>query len=153
VPSYRNTKPKITWGAAFANTLNIAYPLDAARSYALRREGSEDVQDESGNEDAWVVGIDHYLEGLVRWIPRIDGVSPEGNNATGWEGATGWRAALAWLWDKNVGRYYMDASTGLYVPFYLVEPIAAPPESESNFTRRLEPFRIRSSDGTAFDGY
>lgn len=155
MPLYRGKRPQITWGTGFANTLAIAYPLDAARSYDLDREGSEYVQDESGNEDAWIVGVDYYLEGQIRWIPRETGVSPEGHSATGWESATGWAAALRWLREKNVGRWYPDIVNfpAVFTPFYLVEPLANPPVSEDDFSRRLEPFLIRSSDGTEFTGY
>jgi hypothetical protein len=108
MPNYRGVPINILWGAGFANTLTLGYPLDAAVAYSLPREGSEWVQASSGVEDAWITGHDQYLRGIVRWIPREDRLTPEGRLATGWDGPNGWRAFLEWARAKNPFRVVRD---------------------------------------------
>lgn len=152
MPNRRNLRPAIVWGDAFENILLFGYPLDEAVSYPLPREGSEQVQGDSGEEDAWDNGTDQYLEGKVRWIPRETGNTPEGVSATGWEGATGWAAFLSWARTKKVFRWAFDrGATGTYQTAYLVEP-SGRPDLENDMTRALS-LSIRASNGVAFDGY
>jgi hypothetical protein len=153
--SNRGKAFKITWGDAFANTLNCGYPLDSANAYSESRDGSIDTQYLSGVEDAWLTGVDQYLTGDVRWIPRVDITTPEGNAYTGWEGSTGWRAFLEWARAKNVFNFYPDpvGAPTTFQPCYLVEPSKGPSGLEADFTRKLSPFTIRTSDGSVFTGY
>lgn len=152
MPNYRKARPAILWGDAFANTLLFGYPLDEAMTYALPREGSEEVQGSSGIEDSWDEGTDHYIEGRARWIPRETGNTPEGVSATGWEGATGWREFLIWAWRKNVLRFVPDRDfLAVYKECYLVAPRERP-ATEIDYTRHLL-MTLRTVDGTALDGY
>lgn len=155
VPNYRGKAFKIVWGDTYANTLQAGYALDTAKSYSESRTGSETIQYVSGVEDAWVTGDDQVLEGMVRWIPRLATTTPEGVNATGWEGATGWRAFLEWARRKNVLRFYPDpvGDAATFFPCYLVEPSKGGPDNEDDFTRKLSLFRLRTSDGSVFVGY
>ena len=101
--------PAITWGAAFVNTWSIAYPVDFANHGSEPRKGSERAVGPAGGEDAWIVGTEEILEGVIIAIPIAD-LTPDnnGNNATGWDGATGVKAALEFLLDAGVGRFIPD---------------------------------------------
>lgn len=145
----RATLPKILWGAAFANTLNVAQPLDSAVSYPVPREGSEWNQGPSGVRDAWIIGDDQRLTGDVRWIPTADVASPA---ATGWDGAAGWRAFLQWARGARVFRFFPDAALAAYVEAYLIDPMQGEPGLEEDGSRSLR-ITIESADGSAFDGY
>lgn len=143
----RGTIPKITWGTSYANTLNFGYPLDSATSYSEHREGSVWDMFVSGVEDAWLWGIDYFLEGDFRWIPASSTSDPV---ATGWDGSTGVRAFLEWARQKNSFRFFPDKNSGTYLDCYLMEPMQGPPSLEDDGSRRLH-LKIRSA--TAFDGY
>lgn len=149
MPNVRLALPKILWGAAFANTLNIGYPLDNVIAGDSPRDGSETIQGPDGGEDAWTIGWDYILQGDIRWIPQTNVASPL---ATGWDGATGFRAFLQFARDKNLIRFYPDVTVGTFIDSYFVAPMQDPPPSESDGTRRLTGFRIRNVT-TAYDGY
>lgn len=143
--------PRITWGAAFVNQLDIGWPLDNAVSYPNPREGSETAKGASGLEDAWRVGQDQYLEGDIRWIPTADATVPV--VATGWDGATGFRAFLESARDKNIFRWIPDKGTpGTFFPVYLEAPMGDPPSIEGDGTRSIH-IKIRTSDDSVFTGY
>lgn len=145
---FRMALPKITWGAAFANTLAIGYPLDGVLAGSEPRAGFETAQAASGVEDSWDAGTDYVLEADVRWIPQVDTVTPA---ATGWDGTTGFRAFLEWAQRKNQIRFYPDAGGGTYLTCYLVEPLGPAGERETDGTRRV---RLKLRNGaSAFDGY
>lgn len=148
MPNFRLTIPKILWGAAFANTLNVGYRLDNVKSWDEPRQGGAVDQAPSGVEDAWTVGVDYVLEGELRWIPQTDTTTPL---ATGWNGALGVRAFLQWARDKNVVRFYPDAASGTFIDCYLVEPMKGGGEVEEDGTRRVV-FRLRNSTSN-LDGY
>lgn len=141
-------RAKITWGAAFANTLNIAYPLDDWRSYSTFREGSEFAQSFSGIEDSWITGTDYVLEATVRWIPTSNTTTPL---ATGWDGATGFQSFLEWARQKNQFRYFPDTDAGTFYLSYLVEPLDGLHELEPDGTRSVR-LKIRNTSGS-FAGY
>ena len=110
--------PKITWGASYANTLEIPFfdnPIDRPEP----RAGSEQDQGSSGIEESWLVGVDQLLDGEVRFIPTTDTADPL---ASGWDGTTGWAAFLEWAWQKNKVRWFPDRTSGTYIECYLVEP-------------------------------
>ena len=148
--------PAITWGASFANTWSIAYPIDRVNTGSKPREGSERAVSPSGVEDAWTVGTEETIEGEIIAIP-IANLTPDnnGNNATGWDGATGVKAALEWFLDAGIGRFIPDKGTmGTYVPFYIVKPdMAVAPREANDPNRRRLAFIFRSQDGTAFTGF
>ena len=144
--SVRGLKPKITWGAAFANTITFAYALDGAVVGALLRDGSEVVQLVSGVEDASVAGFDQTLTGDVRWL-----LGETAGGITGWDGTTGWAAFLEWAWAKQSFRYYPDATAGTYYSCYWAGE-AALPTLEPNGRRRVT-LTIRTADGSRFVGY
>jgi len=145
-----DTRPQITWEAAFANQLDFGYPLDNAVSYSQDREGSEWVQGPSGVEESWLLGVDDYLAADVRWIPTADTTNPV---ATGWDGATGWRAFLAWARDMaNPFRFFPDKDLGGFTLSTLVTPREGEPGLESDGTRRFR-FVIRNSAGNPYTGY
>jgi hypothetical protein len=148
----RGTRPKITWGTAFANTLTFGVQIDDALNYSLPRDGSDWVQAPSGVEDAWIAGNDQVLEARVRWVPIADTVTPVA--ATGFDGAAGWRAFLEWARDKNVFRFYPDAAQTAFLPCYLVEPITDHGQAlEKGYKHRSIALKMRTSDGSAFTGY
>lgn len=147
--SHRRAFPKILWGAALANTLNVGYWLDNVSAWSEPRAGSEQVQAPSGIEEAWTVGRDYYLQADLAWIPQTDTASPL---ATGWDGATGVRAFLEWAQDKNVFRFYPDANdAATHIDCYLVDPMTGAPAPELDGSRRLT-IKMRNIT-TAFDGY
>ncbi len=147
--------PAIKWGSGFANTWDIAYPLDFANHGSEPRKGSERAVSPSGVEDAWIVGTEEVLEGEIRAIPVANVTETNGNAATGWDGATGVKAALEWLLDGNIGRFIPAKGTpSTFVPFYIVEPTRAMAGREDgNPNRRRLRITFRSSDGTAFSGF
>lgn len=145
---FRYKKPKILWGAAFANTLSIGYRLDNVIAGPEPRAGSETAQAPSGVEDAWTIGTDYILEADIAFIPQTDTASPL---ATGWDGATGFAAFLSWARDKNLIRFYPDKDAGTFIDSYLVEPMAGQGQPETDATRRVR-LRIRNAS-TPYDGY
>ena len=146
--SFRFTRPKITWGAAFANTLSVGYPLDNVTAGDEPRAGSVFDRSTAGVEDAWITGVDYLLTADVRWIPQVDTAAPV---ATGWDGTTGVRAFLSWARQKNQFRFYPDATSGTYLTCYLADPMQGLPSAESDGTRKLT-MTIRNVT-SAFDGY
>ncbi|MFO0447871.1 MAG: hypothetical protein ACK52I_04125 [Pseudomonadota bacterium] len=132
---------RITWGAAFANTFDPAYPLDEARAYSVDRDGSATITTLTGVADAWIVGVDHLLSGRLRWLTTAQ-----------YDGTTGVRAMLEWLRAQNVGRWYPDrvSAPSTFIPVYLVA--SSEPEAEADFTRAIA-ITFRSSDGSPFTGY
>lgn len=149
MPNYRIAYPKITWGASLANTLNVGYWLDNVSAWSEPRAGSEQVQAPSGVEDAWTVGRDYLLQADLAWIPGADTASPV---ATGWDGTTGVRAWLEWAQDKNVFRFFPDATDATtHFDCYLVDPMQGAPNAEPDGTTRLT-IKIRNSTAP-FDGY
>jgi hypothetical protein len=154
MPNYRAKPHKITWGAAFANTLNLGDGLDQTNAYPILRAGGEQTQYRSGVEDAWDAGTDQMFTGVARWVPRDNGSTGFGNAITGWNGATGFAAFLSWARLKNVVRFYPDpvGTPALFYPCYLVEPMADPPELEDDFSRRVR-LLLRTSDGSIVDGF
>jgi len=148
----RGAIPAITWGAAFANTLNTGVPLDRARAYSQPRKGSRVHESAGGVRDSWIVGRDQVLEGLWRWIPITDEASP---TVTGWDGATGWRAALEWMQDSNVFRFMPDQdSMGTFLTMYLLEPFdRVPIDQERIFRYRSLFLSMRTSDDAVVTGY
>lgn len=138
--------PKITWGSGSANTLTIGYPVDEWRSYSEARDGSQFIQVESGEEDAWVIGTDFVFEGTFRWIPTASSVSQ-----SGWDGSTGWRGFLEYGRAKNTFRYYPDATSGTYYTSYLVEPLNGAHDLEQDGTRSVR-MKIRNASAS-YAGY
>lgn len=140
--------PMVTWGSGSANTLNIAY-LDNWSTYPQPREGSSWVQTLSGLEDAWITGVDYYLDVEARWIPLANSSTPL---ATGWDGSTGWRGFMEWAQAKNPFNWYPDSTnTGSYVEAYLVEPMQGGPSIENDGSKRVR-LLLRSRSGS-FEGY
>lgn len=80
----RGARPRIAWGASFANYLEIAGPPGQALNYSLPGAGSEFDLSPAGVADSWVYGPDQFLEVVVRWIPIHDTTRPLG--ASGWDG-------------------------------------------------------------------
>lgn len=149
MPDYRITLPMVKWGVGYANTLRAGYLLDNVTGWDEPRAGSDAVQAPSGVEESWIVGTDYLLAGDLTFIPQSDTTDPV---ATGWSGATGVRAFLAWGRDKNVLRFYPDATdAATYIECYLVEPMTGEPASEQDGTRRVK-LKLRNST-TPFDGY
>ncbi len=119
------------------------------KAYPQPRDGSETLQSPSGVEDAWTVGTDYVLEGAIGWIPQTDSADPL---ATGWDGATGFAAFLTWARDKNLIRFYPDATDGAAsIDCYLVEPARGAPDPEPNGQRRVR--LVLRNPSTAFAGY
>jgi hypothetical protein len=143
-----NKLPRITWGSAFSSSLNFGYPLDQWKSYSEPMEGSQFLQVESGDEDAWIISTNYVLEGQVRWVPTTSTVTPL---ASGWDGVTGWRTFLEWARAKNQFRFFPDKNSGTYYTCYLVEPMQGGHDLEPDGTRSF-PIKIRNTS-SPFDGY
>lgn len=149
MPDYRATLPKFTWGAAFANTMNIGYPVDNWGTYADPRDGFLTVRSPAGIRDVWDTADDYFLALDLGYIPASGTASPL---ATGWDGLTGGRAFLSWA-RRNPIRFYPDASSGFYWDCELVEPMSGAPALEEDGTRRLKVV-LRHADATKpFEGY
>lgn len=144
----RGTPLMITWGPGYANKAYLGYPLDNALSYSEPRAGSEFAMTAAGVEDAWVWGTDYYVSGDVRYVPRVDTLSPR---ATGWDGPTGVRAMLEWGRAKNPLKLHRghDVSAGAW-ECYLTEPATGGGELEQDGTRKLS-LKLRGNAG-AFEG-
>lgn len=140
--------PLIKWGTAFANTVTFGFPLDDWRAYSQPREGSVFTQASSGVEDAWILGTDYILSGVVRWIPTTDSSNP---TRTGWDGSTGWRACLEWGRQKNAVRFFPDATSGTYITSYLVEPLTGEHGLEPNGERSVR--LVLRNSVTDYSGY
>lgn len=138
--------PKITWGTSFANTLNIGYPLDNWVASSRAFSESTFIQIESGEEDAWIVNTEYYLEGDMRFIPTSNT-----GTQTGWDGTIGVNAFLIWARDKNQFRFYPDKDSATYILSYLVEPMEITPTLEPDGTRTVRLY-IRNAS-TSYDGY
>lgn len=148
----RGDVPKFTWGAAYANTLNIGYPIDEARAYSAPAPGSEFDIGPSGVRSTWVQGTWELLEGLFRWIPVSNTTNPV---ATGWDGATGFKSFLEWAWENNP-RFFPDKDAGTYIEVIIMDDtFFNPPTSENDFTAkvRMKMLIASGSPVTEFTGY
>jgi len=148
----RGDIPKITWGSAFANTLDFGYPLDNAVSWSEPRAGFETAETSAGVEDAWDPGVWYLLTGDVRWVPTSADVTPLGDALSGWDGATGWRAFMDWARPKQAFRFYPDKSVASYVVSYLVAPLQGAPSLEKADSTRRFTLVIRNVS-SAYTGY
>lgn len=104
--NYRGRIPRIRWGSGYTNALDLD-GFDEPNAWSEPLEGSEFALAPSRAEDAWIVADDYKLEGVARWIPREDVLSPR--RATGWGGSSGWDAALRWMRQKNTMKFHPDA--------------------------------------------
>lgn len=149
----RGKIPRITWGAAFANQLDIRDPVNAL-NYQVPAEGSEfDTNPSSGSADSWIYGPEQMLEVTIRWIPIANTTTPA--VATGYDGATGWRAFLNWAREMNVFRWIPDKdSPGTYYPMLLVEPLMEGGVAlERGSRHRSLTLTMRTSDRSVVTGY
>ncbi len=142
--------PKITWGAAFVNTLNFGYPLDLSMAWSEYRT-HEQIRAPSGEEDAWVGGLDYFLRGNVRWIPTSTGTTPAGDAITGWDGATGWDAWIQDAGAKGLFRFFPDKDLGGFFVSSLVEVQLPPGLEGADLTRRFSWHIVNTT--SAFLGY
>lgn len=147
---YGTKAPKITWSGSFGTTLNIGYPLDNWIASSRAFEGSQFLQIENGEEDAWVINTEYYLEGDVRFIPTVS-VTSSGVPQTGWDDADGVRTFLEWAQEKNQFRFYPDKDGATYITSYLVEPTTLAPTINPDGTRTIR-LVIRNAS-TSYDGY
>jgi hypothetical protein len=148
---YRGTTPKITWGAAFANTITFAQPLDVANCYSGPPAGWEPqlIDAANGERDGWLHATFEFLEGVAKRIPRVDT-----GGITGWEGATGWDAFFAWARDANVFRFYPDATDTEYWEVLLWAPLEDGQHDEAISRHRELRFVMRMvAADTLFTGY
>lgn len=146
--------PRVTWEAAFANQLDLAFPLDNPNQWSDPGEGSEVGEAPSGVRDVWKTRDDQFLSGDLAWIPPTD-TTIHGNAATGWYGATGVAAFLRWVRDGNIFRWIPDKDTpGTFITSYWIEPFRGPPDREdTDPSFRRQRMVIRSSDGSEYPGY
>jgi hypothetical protein len=131
--------------------------LDSAVAHTVPREGSVVAQSLGGAEDAWILGHDQTLEGMIRFIPRDAATGVTGWNDLNAAGqSVGWYGFLEWARSRNIFRFYQDAAGAplVYVPSYLVEPWNTTPtlESLSSMERSL-PIKFRSANGARYLGY
>lgn len=136
--------------------------LDSARAWAQPREGSEWVKSPSGVEDAWIVGDDEMLEGIVRWVPGLDRGDPQ--NQTGWDGRrenelhnVGWASLLKFADRAQVVRFAPDQSDlTVWHDVYVVSPREAETrrhELEGADMTRQFALVLRDSSDVPFEGY
>lgn len=125
-------KSEIRWGLGNSSVLTIGYPVDNLSVFSQPRNGSEFVQTMGGVEDAWITGVDYYLDATIRWIPNQGTAS-----ATGWQGSQGWDAFLRWARDKRPFIWVMDVETGLGIESTLVEPLSGGPGVEMDGTKSI----------------
>lgn len=131
-----------TGGDVLTNVITMAYPLDEARAFPAPAEGSVLAFLPSGEADGWDTGTAHRLSGVVRWIPRVDTVTPA---ATGWDGTTGWREFLSWARRGNAFWYGADvADLAIGWPVRLEAPFEDASTLEPDMTRSL-PITLRST--------
>lgn len=144
--------PRITWETAFANQLDIAYPLDNFSEGGEPGEGSEVGEAPSGVRDVWITRDDQFLRGEIRWIPPANTAAPL---ATGWYGATGFSAFLKWVRDGNIFRWIPNLLVpATFIPSYWIEPFkGSPPREPNDPSFRRQRMVIRSSDGSEYPGY
>lgn len=139
----------ITWGASFANTLEVGY-LDAISSWSEGAPGSEYAAVPSGEEDAWIPGTWYYFAATVRWIPTTNETTPFVR--TGWDGTTGFRAFLEYARTKADIRLVPDRGTpGTYVTSKLVAPTEGEPGLEGDGTRTLR--LVLRNPTNPYDGF
>ena len=145
---YRTKAPKIEWGTGYSNTLDIGYPLDNWIVSSRAFGESTFLQIESGEEDAWIINTEYYLEGDVRFIPTADETNPA---RTGWDAVNGVNSFLIWARQKNLFKFYPDKDGATYILSYLVEPSTTVPSVNADGTRTIRLY-IRNST-TSYDGY
>jgi hypothetical protein len=145
----RTAAPKIEWGPLYANTLYFGYPLINWTVSSRAFEESTFLQIESGEEDAWIINTEYYLEGDVRFISAVDTVTPL---QTGWDGPTGWQEFLLYARKKGFFYFYPDATNDtVFYESYLVEPMSGAPTLSGDGTRTIRLY-IRNAT-TPYDGY
>lgn len=142
--------PRIVWGDSLEHTLDFAYPLDEATSWAEPRQ-VETVRFPSGEVSAWIPANDHFLSGKARWLVPTTGLGL-GPTGTPWHGMAGVGAWLAWAQGKRAFRWYPDrvASPTVFLTCTLHEPVRGGVELEQDKTRVLS-LVLRST--TEFTGY
>ncbi len=144
--------PKITWGAAFGNALEVEV-LDNAVAYPEPRDGSETDDAPSGTRNTWITGTSQILEGDLPYIPTNTGDNVNCPIQTGWDGAAGVAAFLTWARAGNAFRWIPDRTIpGTYQTCYLLEPMNGPPTLDTDGARRLH-IKIRTTDDSPFTGY
>lgn len=129
--------------------------FDEAVSWEEDREGSEYQQGPSGFEDAGRTGIDHLLEGRVRFVPQFPRLDP--GPVSGWYGENemvgvncGVKAMLRAGREKQLLRWVSDRSLStIYRDTYLVDPLKEKPGFERNWERT---FLMRLRSASAFTG-
>jgi hypothetical protein len=131
-------------------------PLAQARAWSQPGPGSEVLEIESGEEDAWVEdgpdGMDQLLDGVVQYIPAEDGIKPDGLPVSGWNGPAGWDAFLRYARDGGAFDYYPDREDDTTRwACQLVAPLSGAP-ADANQLRRLT-LRMRRLDGLRFPGF
>lgn len=146
--NFHNITPKIEWGASFANTLNVGYPVDNFATWTEPRQGSQWIQSQSGLEDSWIIGYDYYLQVDIRWIPTTDTDNPV---ATGWDGATKWRGFMEWALARNTFLYYPNKNEATNYESYLVSPLEGGPSLEPDGTKRIT--LIMRNPTSPYEGY
>lgn len=145
-----NTIPKLTWPSpGFANTLAFNGRPDNPVSYSKPMKGSEKIQYVSGEEDAWTVDTEFFLEFDLRHIPtnNISGSF----QATGWDSTNGVRDFLESARDANQFRFYPDVSGSDFVLSRLVSPIDEAPTLEGDGKRRMR-MVINNVGSQSYDG-
>lgn len=140
--------PKITWGAAFANTWSMFGAVDFPIPLSIARGGVH--ESDAGNRDWWDQRTDRELAVEVIAIPKL--VS---GGTTGYSDATtGVQEALLWMQRQNPFRFYPDKDTGTFHTCYLV---GFEPERDVMFekggARRRVRLRMRDTSGTIFTAY
>jgi hypothetical protein len=139
----------------YVRSLALLDLFDEAVSWEEDREGSNYEQGPSGFEDAARVGIDHYLEGRVRFVPQTPRSDP--GPVSGWYGENeaaavngGVKAMLRAGREKQLLRWVPNrAASTVGQDAYLVEPIREKPGLERSWDRT---FMMRLRSASVFAG-
>lgn len=142
------TIPKIEWDTGPKTLAFPNLPLDNPRAWREPAPGSEWAEGPSGSVSAWVTGTWHLLEGIVRHIPTTTT-----GGVTGWDDTNGWLDFLEYAWAGNGFDFFPDATLGTSIPCVLVAPRSEFGALDDASIQRNLTIRLRSTDGTNFDGY
>lgn len=130
--------------AGGSGLLRFGYPADSALAAPVLRPRTRRFSDGSGTERGQRTAFVDRLQLEARWIPRLDGLTVEGHQASGWEGATGWEQFLAHAWAGGTFTYHPDQENlGLGYLCTLEQPrpfggAGEPPyQLEADGTRRI----------------
>jgi hypothetical protein len=149
----RFTLPLILWGAGYAKTLTLGWPLLGVSTYSEEADGSDTVRGKVQAMDGWQTGLHRFLKATVLAIPGTNESQSYGARS-GWDSTDGWADFLAYARQCRPIRWVPDADDpDTYLACLLVEPWRDPPAI--GWAQRRQPTLVlRSLDpDVGFAGY